>query len=222
MSEFRRRLIMQKAGKDYEIVDHILTNGLAYIDSGYFANPNTEMEMTITLYKNKNTEVNTSGTTIGNNLFYANEGDYIYLINHGGNNYEYNIYYTWTNKTYASGAPIVKAEANMGFIGAKIKLFYHSIYSHYTLHVGGKEVVAQSPTHTFTTYSLKILGGYNASANRILPYNRFDAHFYDLKITEKGEVIKHFVPAKQGNIYGMAEIIEGKFYASPNGESFDY
>lgn len=213
---------MQKAGKDYELVDHIKTNGLAYIDSGYFVNPNTEMEMTITLYKNKNTEVNTQGTTIGNNLFYANEGDYNYSINHGGIFYESSTYYAWTNKTYASGAPIVSFLANMGFIGAKMKLFYHSIYSNYWINAGDAEVVAQSPTHTFTTYSLKILGGYNASANRILPYNRFDAHFYGLKITEKGEVIKHFLPAKKGDIYGMAEIIEGKFYASPNGESFSY
>lgn len=222
MSEFRRRLMMQ-SGKGYEIIDHILTNGLAYIDTGYYPNTATEVEIHCMAKKNNVSETTVSG--LGNILFGAYEGDYAYTCNHSegaagsGDYYQARTFYFWTNKTYGSGASIARLAAAYNYdvpyyMGTRFDSLGNLIG-----YCNDKVVTTATPTRALnkTMYLLAI----NKDTPPI-PYNRTDMTFYHFKISERGTLIKHFVPAKQGNIYGMADIIEGKFYASPNGESFDY
>lgn len=208
--------MMQKAG-GYELVDHILTNGLAYIDTGYFVNPNTEVELFCRMERNANTAVGTVGKTYSSAFFTTpTEAPYIYQLNQGGNPEEWTVYYLWPNIAYDYGGATndIKSQASLS---SDISIGYRYEGGKYVGYVGDVSKVVTKPVHTFVSNSLLLLSG---SSNR--PYHLTDLYFYHFKIMEQGKVIKHFVPAKKGDIYGMAEIIEGKFYASPNGESFDY
>lgn len=210
MSEFRRRLM--QGGKDYEIVDHILTNGLAYIDTGYFVNPNTEVEL--------DCYVGTRGINNGgNNLFAATEGYTTYSTNHGASTVGaviQNDAFYWCPKSLAGGGQV--RNLSVTFNARVLIGIRREGTSTWYGYFGSNKTAALTGAPKSISNSLRLLAN-----SKDVPYNvSTPLKFYSFKITENGEVIKHFVPAKKGDIYGMAEIIEGKFYQSPNGESFDY
>ena len=210
MSEFRRRLMMQ-SGKDYEIVDHILTNGLAYIDTGYLVNPDTEVEL--------DCYIGTRGISNGGNTFFnAIDGITQYSLNHGaasvGTVIQSDAYF-WCPTSYAGGAYIRKLEVSFN---ARVLTGIRREGTLWYGYFGSNKTAALIGAPKSISNSLRLLTNLND-----VPYNvSTPLTVYSFKITENGKVVKHFLPAKKGDIYGMSEIIEGKFYASPNGESFDY
>lgn len=202
MSEFRRKLMK---GKQYTIVDHVLTNGKVYIDTGYFPNPDTEVELSC----NMGNSVYSNGTR----LWCVTEAPYIYAINHGGNGT--GVLYCWPYKIYGEQG------ANINIIETiektDIVIAYKYINEEYRAYVNEQYVKIDTPVHCFSK-PLFLL--YSDETNTI--YNVRHLKIYSFKILERGKLIKHFVPALKDGIYGMADIIEGKYYASPNGESFNY
>ena len=214
MSEFRRRLMKQKAG-GYELVDHILTNGLAYIDTGYFVNPNTEVEISCRMEMNDHS---ISLETTTGNMFFVGEETYVYTMNHGGGAAAESFvkaFYYWPHLKYGQGGVI--KEINSAFSWGEDYTFgFRYIDDVYYGFTGRKQIAVSPPAITFSSPLIFLI------SREGFPYCRTDMYIYSFKISERGTIVKHFLPAKQGNIYGMAEIIEGKFYASPNGESFDY
>ena len=214
MSEFRRRLMMQKAG-GYEIVDHILTNGLAYIDTGYFVNPNTEVEIYCRMEQNDHS-ISAEETT--GNMFCVAEEPYIYTMNHGGGAAAESVvraFYYWPALKYEQGG-VIKPIYNAFTWKEDFTFGLRYIDDVYYGFAGNQRIETSPPVITFSSPLIFL------TSQEGTLYCRTDMYIYSFKISERGTLIKHFVPAKQGDIYGMAEIIEGKFYASPNGESFDY
>lgn len=210
MGEFRRRLMMQKAGKDYEIVDHILTNGLAYIDTGYFVNPNTEVEL--------DCYIGTRGISNGGStIFAAAEGNAAYSVNHGGNSgaFVQSDLFFWCPTSYSGGGLVRNLFVTFG---ARVLIGIRREASNWYGYFCSNKTAALTGAPKSISNSLRLLANTTG-----VPYNvSTPLKVYSFKITENGQVIKHFVPAKKGDIYGMADIIEGKFYASPNGESFSF
>lgn len=202
MSEFRRRLMN---GKQYSIVDYIFTNGKAYIDTGYYPNPDTEVELSCNMVS--------SYYATGTTLWEVTEAPYVYKINHGGNGDS--RLYCWAYKQYGEQG------ANIHTINTiektDIVIAFKYINEEYRAYVNEQYVKIDAPVHRYST-SLFFL--YTPSKDII--YNVRNLKIYSFKILERGKLIKHFVPALKDGIYGMADIIEGKYYASPNGESFNH
>lgn len=197
-----------------KIVDYILTNGEAYIDTEYFVNPNTEIEITYLMSYNNNSNINTSGTNIGNAIFTAKEQDYNYSVNHGADAGQINTFYLWSDKSYSSGGSIYNIEST---VDKPITLSYKYVDGVYCCVCNNSTVSIATPTHTYTENTLKIAAYLGDEI-----YNRTDMKIFDFKIYENGILLKQFVPAENNNIYGMVDIIGGKFHASPNGKSFNY
>jgi hypothetical protein len=43
---------------------------------------------------------------------------------------------------------------------------------------------------------------------------------YRFTMYDDGKMVRDFVPAKQGALVGLFDLVEGKFYSSPNGVTF--
>lgn len=210
MSEMRRRLIKFNP---YTIVDYILTNGEAYIDTEYYLNPDTEIEMLFRIAKSESKP----STDIGSAFFMAKEETdgkvYTYSINHAAGTTEQLFF--WTNLAYSSGGAIKTGiiEFDIDFI---LKLKYNGEI--YCAYVNETVFNINKPSHIYRENTLFIAAG----TNPLLPYNRTNMRIYNFKILERGKLIKDFMPAVKGGLYGLAEVMQGKFYNSPNGKSFNY
>lgn len=215
MSEFRRRLMMRGKQNAFEVVDHVITNGKVYIDTEYFVNPDTEVELDCMMTKTK------AGIE-GVRLWGCAEDKFAYQINHSGTNWTTSVF-VWTNYIFETGlAPLVNSpmfKANARFV---IGLRYHG--DTYRCFVDNEYVNSPAPTHTFVNTQLFLLWRKSTSeyVGDGVIYNSCELYIYGFKIFERGTLVKQFVPAVKDGIYGLGELIENKFYASPNGESFNY
>lgn len=205
MSEFRRRLLTSVRATTFEVVDYIIANGNTYIDTGYRPNKDTEVELSCCMLN----KLYSSGTA----LWYVYEGPYTYSINHGAGGSS--SLYCWPYKLY--GEEGASTNSIQCIEKTDILISYKYVKGEYRAYVNNNFQPVDAPIYSYSK-SLYLL--YNDKSEAI--YNARRLKIYGFKILEQGTLIKHFVPAKQGDIYGMAEITEGKFYASPNGESFEY
>lgn len=197
--------MMQGKIPSFEVVDYILAKGNVYIDTGYYVNPNTEVELSC----------NMGNSVYGNGIYLwrVTEAPYIYTINHGGNGT--GSLYCWAYKLYGEqGAGIHSIET---IEKTDIVIAFKYINEEYRAYVNERYIKIDTPVHNFSK-PLFLL--YNADTNTI--YNVRHLKIYGFKILERGKLIKHFVPALKDGIYGLGELIENKFYASPNGESFNH
>ena len=203
---------MQKAG-GYELVDHILTNGLAYIDTGYCPTYYTEVEMFCRMEPNEITPTGLDVCTFFSTILEESRG--CFQFNHGSTAGENGVrFFSWPNRFYGQGGNI-RQLLNENYLYSNVLLGWKFVDGIYTAYVGEISTNIDNPLSYKTP--LRLFMNYSG-----MVYDKTSLYFYSFKISERGTLVKHFVPAKKGDIYGMAEIIEGKFYASPNVESFDY
>lgn len=199
----------------YDRIAYIQSTGTQYINLGYKAKTNTEVQLDFELIENANTQTaQTNATNIigrdnntSNNAFTVNIGE--------AQNESQNIYY-WVDKTYTAGGEI-KSDSFM-FITRRSTMSFQSGLVVY------QNVRKTLPTKTEdNTDNMILLGTYNPTEESITPFVRYDAKVYGMKIYEGTTLVKNLMPVKShnSNVCGLYDTVNETFYTNNGTGSFE-
>lgn len=199
----------------YISLPYIKSNGNQYIDLGYKAKTNTEIRLDIEFIENENTNLADMAVNIigkeaatDDNTFTINFGSAADLIK--------TIHY-WIDKTYASGATIMRKA-------------YETVTPRSTMIVKSGSATFQGETIEVATKTenntenMILLGQFNTTQNAILAFNRYDAKIYGFQIYEGDTLIMNLTPAKSRdtNKIGLYDTVSKQFFISNGTADFIY
>lgn len=188
-----RRRTMKLIGGPYERIEYIESNGSSYIDTGIYGSDSLDIEILIH-YTYKNSVFFIASRKSATELTYALIGDA--NLSH--------IRFDYNNTLNVLGYYIDKISIRKSGLG----VFVNNVW---------KKSVDKGK---FTTPSTLLLFG--ILQNGAVNSSPAGGKVYFLKMKENGVLVHDFVPAKRKSdgVIGMYDLIERKFYTSPNGVAF--
>lgn len=194
---------------DYQEIEYIQTTGTQYIDTDYYATPNTKI---CAVFKFNNDTVESSSIVKG---FFGVQSDF--TINFGGEVNQKDQLFIWLNKYNNNSANITTVQPSGG---VNKKLYYEIDAGSQTYIIGDKTGLINTKKTTKSTISFPILGQYREDYGK-QPFDYFSAYLYSFQIFDKDTndkmvMVKNFIPCyrKNDGEIGLFDTVNRVFYTN--------
>lgn len=204
---------------EYTQVDYIKSSKTQYIDTNYYTNSNTSIELTLK-FDNAISEF----LSLPPNVFISscnqeNSSDSFIYLNSGNASNSYKNLYIWTRLV---GKQPTTSITNM----------FDNLRDKSTIIMKNGVFTCKNTTINYlnlndtSTTPLTLFGGKIISDNDDLvkPFSTWDMYLYDFKIYENNILVKHYIPCYRNsdNEVGLYEIINGEFFTNQGTGAFTY
>lgn len=134
--------------------------------------------------------------------------NFIFTVNNGSQDWQWNQLYQWNNKPYSSGGGICVVDC-AAYYSSTVPLYYSMETTKSTYYSKGE----------YQNCYLDKRNGYSDNAiilfgSRDRPYNRATMYIYGVKCWNNGVLERDFVPARKNGVYGLYDKIQHKFWRS--------
>lgn len=206
----RRAIASSPTMPGIEIMNYIELDGIKgqTIDTGYYANPMTEIDLYVRCVSNANTSK--ADKTGGGIIFNARDGGNCLTVNHGSEIGQLRTLYVWTPLYYGFGGTI-KELTIANLIDNDLHMGFEFVGSAYYFYVGDSRLQTTGSPNIVFSNPLTIGGSIEA------PYKRTNLRIYRIAIKEQGVQLHDFVPAIKNGIAGLYDNITKVFVTAYDG-----
>lgn len=208
-------LQLGKLPSAYQRLEYIVQTEKTYIDTGVVSSNHIAIFYDFMLI-NARVGSNIIGSPYGWSAENNWTAERAFAVGVGNNPYEYRVAYGSGMHHYIDKNVPLWGVGDMYGTSWKLKQRYNiSLNANHDFCINGEKILSLDGTKEFVGLGTIKIGDSNIIDSNII-------NMYSLIITYDGKPVRNFIPAKRkyDGVIGMYDLVEKKFYTSPNGVAF--